>query len=161
MATTEPILSPEARLQRTGIVLPPAPPVPIGNFTNVRKVGNLLYVSGQGPITADGQPIRGKVGADTSAESAQEHARLVAVNILAALRQQLGSLDRIAGVVKLLGLVNATPDFDRHSFVIDGASRVFGEVFGPSGIHARSALGVSSLPNQITVEVEAIFEHVA
>jgi enamine deaminase RidA (YjgF/YER057c/UK114 family) len=109
-------------------------------------------------VRADGSLCRGKVGADVSAEAAQDHARLVACNLLAALRGHFGSLDAVGGVVKLLGLVNATPDFERHAYVIDGASDLLAEVFGPDGVHARSSLGVASLPNAITVEIEAIFE---
>jgi enamine deaminase RidA (YjgF/YER057c/UK114 family) len=150
--------TPERRLARLGIALPAAAPTPIGAFCNVRRSGALLYVSGQGPVEADGTLHTGKVGGDVSAEAAQAHARLVAINILATLRDHLGELTRVAGVVKLLGLVNATPDFARHPFVIDGASTLLAEVFGPAGIHSRSAFGVASLPNQITVEIEAIFE---
>lgn len=150
-------LTPEARLLRSGLELPPGAPDPIGAFSNVRRHGTLLYVSGQGPVLADGRLMTGKVGADVSAEEARDHARLVAINILAAVRAGLGSLDPVDGVIKLLGLVNATPDFRDHPFVIDGASQLLSEVFGESGVHARSAFGVASLPNQITVEIEAIF----
>ncbi len=150
--------SPEKRLKSMGISLPGTAPAPIGAFRNVRVSGTRIYVSGQGPVEADGTLLRGKVGADVNPESARDHAELVAVNILAALRDHLGSLDNVGGVVKLLGLVNCTPDFERHPFVIDGASNLLAAVFGDAGIHARSAFGVSSLPNQITVEVEAIFE---
>lgn len=148
----------EHRLAALGITLPEAAPSPIGSFCNVRESRGWLFVSGQGPVAANGDLQCGKVGADVSAEDAREHARLTAINILAALRGYLGSLDRIGGVVKLLGLVNATPDFCRHPFVIDGASDLMAAVFGPAGIHARSSFGVGSLPNQITVEIEAIFE---
>ncbi|WP_116134267.1 RidA family protein [Tropicimonas sp. IMCC34043] len=147
------------RLTRLGIVLPEAAPTPIGAFCNVRRHGDLLYVSGQGPVLPDGTLMRGKVGAEVTAEEAREHASLVAINILAALNNHLGGLDRVTGVVKLLGLVNAAPDFERHPFVIDGASQLLAEVFGPDGVHARSALGVASLPNRITVEIEAIVSH--
>ncbi len=150
--------TPETRLAKSGITLPGAAPAPIGAFCNVRKSGNLLFVSGQGPVQADGSLLCGKVGDVVSAETAREHAHLVATNILATLRDHLGSLNSVAGVVKLLGLVNATPDFSRHTFVIDGASIFLADIFGPNGIHARSAFGVASLPNQITVEIEAIFE---
>ncbi|MEX6507194.1 RidA family protein [Jiella sp. M17.18] len=150
--------TPEMRLRRAGIALPAAPPVPIGSFTNVRESGGLIYVSGQGPVLEDGSLMRGKVGGDTAAEAARGHAEIVALNILAALRGHCGSLDAVGGVVKLLGLVNATPDFDRHSFVVDGASDLLAQVFGRAGVHARSSFGVASLPNGITVEVEAIFE---
>ncbi|MEH6786272.1 MAG: RidA family protein [Paracoccus sp. (in: a-proteobacteria)] len=150
--------TPETRLVRIGITLPDAAPKPIGSFRNVRVSGGMIYVSGQGPVRADGSLIRGKVGAEISAEEARDHARLVAINILSALRDALGSLDRVGGVVKLLGMVNADPDFERHPFVIDGASDLLAEVFGETGIHARSAFGVGSLPNRIPVEIEAIFE---
>ena len=107
---------------------------------------------------ADGTLLSGKVGGDVSAEVARDHARLVAINILATLRDHLGNLNPVGGVVKLLGLVNSTPEFSRHPYVIDGASELLADVFGAGGIHARSAIGVASLPNQITVEIEAIFE---
>lgn len=147
-----------ARLAALGIELPPAAPSPIGAFCNVRQTGRLAYVSGQGPVLPDGTLLRGKVGADVDADTAREHAQLVALNILATLRDHLGGLERISGVVKLLGLVNATPDFERHPHVIDGASTLFADIFGENGIHARSAFGVGSLPNNITVEIEAVFE---
>ena len=150
--------TPETRLSARGIRLPDAAPQPIGSFRNVRISGGHAYVSGQGPVCADGTLLKGKVGVDVTAEEAREHAELVAVNILAALRDHLGSLDRVRGVVKLLGLVNCDADFERHPFVIDGASNLLADVFGASGIHARSAFGVGSLPNRITVEIEAIFE---
>lgn len=149
---------PEARLQARGLTLPEIAPTPIGSFTNVRQVGGLLFVSGQGPILPDGTMHCGKVGGDVSQEDAREHAKLVAINILAAVRAHTGSLDDVAGVVKLLGLVNAVPEFSSHPFVIDGASDLLADIFGPQGVHARSSFGVGSLPNQITVEVEAIFE---
>lgn len=153
--TSDPI---ENRLAKLGVELPEQAPNPIGAFRNVRQVGNIAYVSGQGPVLADGTFLRGKVGADVSAEQAQDHARLVAINILGALRDHFGSLDRVRGVVKLLGLVNAVPEFERHPFVIDGASTLLASIFGEEGIHARSSFGVGSLPNNITVEIEAIFE---
>lgn len=150
--------TPETRLAALGITLPKTAPTPIGSFRNVRRSGDMIYVSGQGPVRADGTLIRGKVGSEVTAEEAREHAKLVAVNILSALRDAFGSLDRVGGVVKLLGLVNADPDFERHPFVIDGASDLLAEIFGEAGIHARSSFGVGSLPNRISVEIEAIFE---
>lgn len=154
----EPAETPEMRLSQAGISLPNIAPAPIGAFCNVRKSGNLLFVSGQGPVQADGTLLCGRVGDDVSAETAREHAKLVAINMLATLSEHLGDLDAVAGVVKLLGLVNSTADFARHPFVIDGASELLVEVFGPEGVHARSSFGVASLPNHITVEIEAIFE---
>ncbi len=150
--------TPERRLKALGLALPRAAPAPIGAFRNLRVHGGCVYVSGQGPVREDGSLIRGRVGEDVSVAEAQEHARLVALNILAVLRDEFGTLDPIAGVVKLLGFVNAVPDFERHPEVIDGASRLMHQVFGERGVHARSSLGVGSLPNRITVEIEAIFE---
>ena len=150
--------TPEIRLVGLGIQLPSAAPTPIGAFCNVRRSGSLLFVSGQGPVKADGSLHCGKVGGDVTPEEARDHARLTAINILATLRDHLGSLDPISGVIKLLGLVNSTPEMSRHPFIIDGASELLSAVFGEKGTHARSAFGVPSLPNQITVEIEAIFE---
>ena len=141
-----------------GIQLPNESLEPVGSFCNVRESRGMLYVAGQGPILQDGTKMTGKVGQDVSAEEAREHAEVVALNILAAVRSHTGSLDCIGGVVKLLGLVNAVPEFDRHPYVIDGASDLFIAVFGGAGVHARSAIGVGSLPNRITVEIEAILE---
>jgi enamine deaminase RidA (YjgF/YER057c/UK114 family) len=150
---------PEGRLRASGLSLPELAPKPIGAFKNVRQVGALVFVSGQGPVLPDGTLKCGKVGLDVSDEEARGHARLVAINILSALRAHMGSLDKITGVVKLLGMVNAVPDFANHPYVIDGASELLTEVFGAEdGVHARSAFGVGSLPNQITVEIEAVFE---
>lgn len=150
--------TPESRLRALGLTLPASAPSPIGAFRNLRRSGDLVYVSGQGPVTAEGVLMRGKVGEDVTTETARDHARLVAINILAVLRDELGSLDAVGGVVKLLGLVNATPDYEEHPAVIDGASDLFHQVFGEAGAHARSSFGVGSLPNRITVEIEAIFE---
>ncbi len=156
MPMTE-VQTPEAKLVQLGVKVPSGPPSPIGAFCNVRLHADLAYVSGQGSLTADGTLLRGKVGCDIDAETAREHARLVAINMLAALRSSLGTLDAVTGVIKLLGLVNATPEFEEHPYVIDGASTLLAEVFGHRGVHARSAFGVGSLPNQITVEIEGIF----
>ncbi len=150
--------SPDARLRALGITLPDIAPAPVGLFTNLRRARGLIFISGQGPVRADGSLVQGKVGRDFTAVEARDHARLVAANILAVIRTELGSLAPVAGVVKLLGLVNATPDFTRHPFVIDGASALLADIFGPTGIHARSSVGVNSLPNNIPVEIEAIFE---
>lgn len=150
--------TPEQRLSRLGIALPARPHAPIGNFVNVRLSKGMMYVSGQGPVTADGAYLTGKVGGDVSTADAVDHARLVGLNLLSVARDAAGSLDRIAGVVKLLGMVNAVPNYCDHPRVINGCSDLLVDVFGPDGVHARSAIGVGSLPNQITVEIEAIFE---
>lgn len=149
---------PEARLTARGLQLPDIAPSPIGSFKNVKQVGTLLFVSGQGPVLPDGTLICGKVGDDVNAEDARGHAELVTLNILAAVRAHTGTLDRVAGVVKLLGLINAVPEFENHPYIIDGASNLLADIFGAEGVHARSSFGVGSLPNQITVEIEAIFE---
>lgn len=148
-------LSPEARLQELGLTLPPTLP-PIANFAPALLDDGLLYLSGQGPRDSAGYRF-GKVGADVSADEAREHAKLVGLSLLAVIRQELGSLDRVRRVVRLFGMVNATPDFVLHSRVIDGCSDLFGAIFGQAaGRHARSAVGVGSLPGNITVEIEAV-----
>ncbi|WP_394706028.1 RidA family protein [uncultured Martelella sp.] len=143
------------RLATLGIEIPPAQP-PIANFAAFKQEGNILYLSGQGPSEKDGSQHYGKVGGDVSVEDAYKHARLTGLNLLAVMQDALGDLDRIKHVVKILGMVNAAPDFTRHPAVINGCSDLFIEVFGEAGIHARSAVGLGSLPNNITVEIEAI-----
>ena len=151
-------MSPEDRLDRLGLELPDLPPLPVGNFANAVRIGQMLYISGQGPVTSSGGLMTGKVGLDVDIASAYAHARLAGLNILAVARQQTGSLSAIRRVIKLFGMVNAAPDFAEHPKVINGCSDLFTEVFGPDGVHARSAVGMGSLPNNITVEIEAIFE---
>jgi enamine deaminase RidA (YjgF/YER057c/UK114 family) len=152
------LMSPEQRLGQLGLDLPELPPVPVGNFANAVVIGSLLYVSGQGPVTADGRAMTGKVGDTVGVAEAYQHARLAGLNLLAVARQQVGELSTIRRVVKLFGMVNAAPDFAEHPKVINGCSDLFTEVFGPQGVHARSSVGMGSLPNNITVEIEAIFE---
>jgi len=147
--------SPGERLARLGIVIPPAPP-PIANFLTHVREGNLLFLSGQGPRESDGTLHVGKVGRDVGIETAYAHARLTGINLLAVMQSVLGDLDRVGRIVKLLGMVNAVPDFGDHPSVINGCSDLFVEVFGERGEHARSAIGVGSLPGNITVEIEAI-----
>jgi enamine deaminase RidA (YjgF/YER057c/UK114 family) len=144
------------RLRVAGVTLP-APAQPKARFVAARQVGSLLFVSGHGPIEADGTVHCGKVGASVTTEDARAHARLTGLNVLSAAHQALGDLDRITAVVKLLGMVNATPEFTDHPKVIDGCSDLFIEILGEAGAHARSAIGVASLPDNITVEIEAIF----
>lgn len=147
--------SPYDRLASLGLALPDMPE-PIGNFRTFVQEGSLLYLSGQGPTHADGTLYAGKVGADVSKEQAYDHARLTGLNLLAVLHHALGDLGRVRRIVKLLGMVNATPTFLEHPAVINGCSDLFVHVFGDRGCHARSAIGVGSLPRQITVEIEAI-----
>ena len=144
----------EARLKDLGIVLPETAS-PAANYVPYRLASNLLYLSGQGPREG-GKPLSGKVGADISLEEGYRRARLVGLGLLATTRAALGSLDRVEAVVKLLGMVNATPEFGDHPKVINGCSDLFVEVFGDAGRHARSAVGMGSLPNGISVEIEAI-----
>lgn len=150
-----PDATPYDRLASLGITLPEAPP-PIANFVTHVVEGNLLFLSGQGPTEPDGTLHSGKVGSDVSVESAYAHARLTGINLIAVMHAALGDLGRVRRVVKLLGMVNATPEFGDHPAVINGCSDLMTEVFGARGVHARSAVGFGSLPNQITVEIEAI-----
>ncbi|MFC2252560.1 RidA family protein [Labrys portucalensis] len=150
-----PHASPYERLAALGIKLPVAP-APIANFVTHVQEGKLLFLSGQGPNHADGRSHTGKVGAGVSVEEAYQHARLTGINLIAVMQDALGDLSRVRRVVKLFGMVNAAPDFAQHPAVINGCSDLFIEVFGDSGIHARSAVGQGSLPGQITVEIEAI-----
>ena len=148
--------SPYARLRALGIELP-SPPPPVANFVTYVREGNLLFLSGQGPMQADGFEHHGRVGDGVTVEQAYAHARITGINLLAVMQEAVGSLDRVRRVVKLLGMVNAVPDFTQHPQVINGCSDLFLEVFGEAkGRHARSAVGMGSLPNQITVEIEAV-----
>jgi enamine deaminase RidA (YjgF/YER057c/UK114 family) len=148
-------VSAEQRLRDIGLELPSVPS-PAANYANAVRTGNLVFLSGTVPTTADGEIPKGKVGADVTTEEAAEHARLVGLNLLAVLKQELGNLDRVRRVVKILGIVNAVPDYTEQSKVINGCSDLLVEVFGER--HARSAIGVGSLPFGITVEIEAIVE---
>jgi enamine deaminase RidA (YjgF/YER057c/UK114 family) len=149
---------PEARLAQLGIELPKAVP-PAANYVPARKSGSLIYIAGQVPTAGGKDQYVGKVGQDVSIEDAQKAARLCAINILAQLRTALGgSLDGVSGCVRLGGFVNATPGFGDHPKVINGASDLMVEVFGDAGRHARAAVGCNSLPRNVAVEVDAIFE---
>ncbi|WP_183930313.1 RidA family protein [Rhizobium mongolense] len=155
-ANAKPASSPYERLAALGIELPPAPP-PIAHFVTHVLEGNILYLSGQGPREADGFVYSGKVGAEIGVEDAYRHARLTGINLLAVMHDALGDLSRVKRVVKLLGMVNAVPQFADHPSVINGCSDLFVDVFGEdTGSHARSAVGFGSLPGNITVEIEAI-----
>jgi enamine deaminase RidA (YjgF/YER057c/UK114 family) len=147
--------TPAERLAKLGLVLPPVPS-PIANFVSHVQHGDLLFLSGQGPRDAEGLLRTGKVGDEVTADQAYEHARLTGLNLLAVMQHALGDLGRVGRIVKLLGMVNAVPDFSGHPQVINGCSDLFVAVFGEKGRHARSAIGVGSLPGRITVEIEAI-----
>ena len=148
----------ESRLDQLGISLP-AEPVPIANYVPGVRTGNLVYLSGLGPASrADGTTPSGKVGRDLTTEEGYEAARLTGINILARMKGELGDLDKVRRVVKLLGMVNSAPDFNQQPAVVNGCSDLLVEVFGERGRHARSAVGMASLPNDIPVEIEVIIE---
>jgi len=147
-------MTPQARLAAMGLALPEVPR-PIANYVSFKRSGDTLYLSGQGPRRNDGILMTGKVGRDVTLEQAQEHARMVGLGLLAAARAAAGDLSRIE-VLKVLGMVNAVPEFTDHPKVIDGCSDLFVAVLGERGRHARSAVGMGSLPNNISVEIEAV-----
>jgi enamine deaminase RidA (YjgF/YER057c/UK114 family) len=147
----------DARIQELKLELPP-PPKPAGVYNPVVQAGNVVYVSGHGPLQPDGSMICGKVGAELTEEQGKQAARQVGLTILSTLRAQLGSLNRIARVLKVLGMVNCVPDFERHPQVINGFSELMVDVFGEGGRAARSAVGMGSLPGNIAVEIECILE---
>ena len=142
----------DERLADLGIELPPVP-APAGNYVHAVRTGNLLYLSGKGPGN-----VIGKVGGGISVEDAYRHARETGLILIAVMRRELGSLDRVNRIVKVLGMVNAVPDFAEQPKVINGCSDLFVDVFGEKGRHARSAVGMGSLPGGIPVEIEVIVE---
>jgi enamine deaminase RidA (YjgF/YER057c/UK114 family) len=150
-------MSADARIAELNLELPPPPP-PGGVYKPVVVVGNMAYVSGHGPLLPDGKMIKGKVGVDLDEEQAYQAARQVGLAILSTVKANLGSLDRVVRTVKSLGMVNAVPDFQKHPQVINGYSELLKEVFGEDGVGARSAVGMGSLPGNIPVEIEVIFE---
>jgi len=145
-------LNPEQKLKQLGIELPPPVP-PVGAYVNAVRTGNLLFLAGKGPGA-----VSGKVGKDMTVEEAKKHARAVGIALISVMKAELGSLDKVKRVVKVLGMVNAVPEFQQHPEVINGCSELFIEVFGDKGKHARSAVGMGSLPRGIPVEVECIIE---
>lgn len=147
----------DARAAELKLQLPPAPK-PAGVYNPLVISGNIAYVSGHGPCLPDGAMISGKVGDDLTEEQGKHAARQVGLTILATLKAQLGSLDRVGRIVKVLGMVNAAPDFQRHPQVINGFSELMVEIFGENGRAARSAVGMGSLPGNIAVEIECIIE---
>jgi enamine deaminase RidA (YjgF/YER057c/UK114 family) len=155
--TPDPSYNPEARLAAMGIELPIAS-APVANYVNSVRVGNLVFLAGKGPKKADGNYITGKLGADLTQEQGYEAARVTGINQLAALKAELGNLNKVKRLVKVLGMVNATPDFENQPEVINGFSDLMVEVFGDRGKHARAAVGMGSLPRGIAVEVEMIVE---
>lgn len=147
----------EDRLLQLDITLPPLPAA-MANYVPFTLVGNLLYVSGQGPKTKDGDWVRGQVGKDLTVQQGYEAARLTGIQILAVANGALGSLSRVKRILKVNGFVNSGPEFRDHPSVINGCSDLFVELLGDAGRHARAAIGVSSLPFGTAVEIEAIFD---
>ena len=147
----------DQKLKEKGIVLT-TPSQPIANYVNAVRVGNLLYLAGKGPTKPDGTNITGKVGKDLTIEQGYQAARLVGINHLSVLKAELGSLNKVKRIVKVLGMVNCENSFGDHPKVINGYSDLMVEVFGEKGKHARSAVGMGSLPMNIAVEVEVIVE---
>ncbi|HEY5463430.1 MAG TPA: RidA family protein [Hanamia sp.] len=150
--------TPDEILKLSQITLPPAPK-PKGVYKPFLQVGNLIYVSGHGPVLEDGILIKGKAGLDINADAAKLAARQTGLTILSTLLSNLGSLNKIKRVIKVFGMVNCTTDFEVHPFVINGCSELFAEIWGDeNGIGVRSAVGMGSLPENIPVEIEAVFE---
>ena len=147
----------ETKLKEKGIVLPEAQK-PVANYVNVVRVGNLLFLAGKGPTKPDGSNITGKVGKDLTIEQGYEAARLTAINHLAVLKAELGSLNKVKRIVKVLGMVNCVESFGDQPKVINGYSDLMVEIFGENGKHARSAVGMYALPSNIAVEVEVVVE---
>lgn len=145
----------DQRLAALGLTLPPSP-TPLGNYVPFRVAGNLLFLSGVGPRRMDGSMITGKVGAEVDIAQAYEGAKLCGLTLLTHMQLAAGSLDRVDTILKVLGMVNAVPSFTDHPKVINGCTDLFVEVFGDNGRPARSAVGMGSLPGDISVEVEAI-----
>ena len=151
-------LTAEQSFEQTGLTLPPAPK-PIGVYKPCLIDGKYLYVSGHGTVKNDGSLIIGRIGTDLDFEQGKLAARQVGLAILATIKQQLGSLDKVKRVIKVLGMVNCVPDFEKHPYVINGCSELFRQVWGEeNGVGVRSAVGMGSLPDNIPVEIEALFE---
>lgn len=151
-------LTPEERLQKLGLVLPPAPK-PMGVYKPALIDGSHLYLSGHGPVLEDQSLMKGRIGRDMGEEEGKMAARQVGLTMLATIRTHIGSLDNIKRVIKVLGMVNCTPEFEKHPYIINGCSELFAAIWGDeNGVGVRSAVGFGSLPGNIPVEIEALFE---
>ena len=148
---------PETQLKELGIQLI-KPAAPVANFLKAVRVGNMVYLSGHGPDRPEGGQITGKVGSDLSIDQAKEAARVTGISLLSTLKAAIGDLNKVKRIVKVFGMVNAVPIFEQHPQVINGFSDLMVQVFGENGKHARSAVGMSSLPFNIAVEIEMIVE---
>lgn len=153
----DPNYNPEAKLEELGIVLS-EPSAPVANYVNAVRTGNLIFLAGKGPKQANGEYITGKIGQDLTIEDGYKAARLTGINQLAVLKAELGDLSKVKRIVKVLGMVNADPEFTDHPKVVNGFSDLMVEVFGEKGKHARAAVGMGSLPTNIAVEIEMIVE---
>jgi len=148
---------PEARIKELGIqLIKPTPP--IANYVKAVRVGNMVYLAGHGPDKPEGGVVTGKVGSDLTVEQGADAARLTAISLLSTLKGEIGDLNKVKRIVKVLGMVNAVPTFEKHPQVMNGFSDLMVQVFGDNGKHARSSVGVASLPNNIPVEIEMIVE---
>ena len=148
---------PEARIKELGIqLIKPTPP--IANYVKAVRMGNLVYLSGHGPDKPEGGVVTGKVGSDLTLEQGRDAARLAGISLLSTLKAEIGDLNKVKRIVKVMGMVNSVPTFDKHPAVINGFSDLMVDVFGENGKHARSAVGMASLPNNIAVEIEMIVE---
>ena len=151
-------MSADAKIVELGLELPPAP-APMGVYKPIVIIGNLAYLSGHGPVQPDGTLMTGRVGDDLDLDAGYQSARQVGLTMLATLRANLGSLDRVQRVIKVLGMVNCTPDFPDHPKVINGCSELFRDLWGEDlGVGVRSAVGMGSLPSNVTVEIEGAFQ---
>ena len=147
----------ETRIKELGIQLI-KPTAPIANYVKAVRVGNIVYLSGHGPDKPDGSLVTGKVGSDLTLDQAKDAARLTGISLLSTLKAEIGDLNKVKRIIKVLGMVNAMPTFEQHPQVINGCSDLLVEVFGENGKHARSAVGMCSLPKNIAVEIEMIVE---
>ena len=145
------------RLRELGLTLPPSPPE-AGTYVNAVRTGNLLFLAGHVPFRADGSLVMGKLGRDLDAAAGYEAARLAGLGVLVTITREVGSLDRVKRLVRVLGVVNATADFVEHTQVVNGASDLFVAIWGDAGRHARLAVGVASLPFDLALEIEVIAE---
>jgi len=147
----------ENRLAELGIVLPEVPQ-PVGSYLPYARMGNLLFLCGQGPLLPSGENAKGKLGAEVTVEEGYQLARLTGLYLIGAMKLGLGDLDRVVRIGKVLGMVNCVPEFGDQPAVINGCSDLFVEVFGEKGRHARSSVGMAALPGNMSVEIEAIVE---
>lgn len=150
-------MSAEQRFKDLALVLPQVS-APAGNYATAVQSGNLLFISGKAPLPIDGKSPKGRLGQEYSATEGYALARSACMDLIAVIKDKLGSLDKVARVVELHGSINAVPEFEEHAKVLDGASDLLAEIFGPAGVHARSVIGVSSLRNGVPLTVKAIVE---